>query len=244
MANGVVIRELRVGNLNMLGNTETLTGIYKQQVDSAYLNSNGLSDDQQGDKNHHGGPEKALHHFASEHYPRLRKALPEPAAEYCQPGAFGENLVTSGFTEADVCVGDIFALGEAVVQISQPRQPCWRLNLRFGIPDMSQRLQNTLRTGWYYRVLQPGFVHRGDILTLQQRPNPEWPLSRVLSILYDTTLEQAALAGMAGLEQLSPRLRQIAKQRLGTHEVESWEGRLFGPNAPSGPQKQGNVTDP
>jgi MOSC domain-containing protein YiiM len=212
----------------MLGNTETLTGIYKQQVDSAYLNSNGLSDDQQGDKNHHGGPEKALHHFASEHYPRLRKALPEPAAGHCQPGAFGENLVTSGFTEADVCVGDIFALGEAVVQVSQPRQPCWRLNLRFGIPDMSQRLQNTLRTGWYYRVLQSGQISQRNILILDQRPNPAWPLSRVLSLLYDSTLEQTALEEMAELEHLSPNLRGLAQKRLENGTVEDWGRRLFG----------------
>ncbi|WP_417520957.1 MOSC domain-containing protein [Marinobacter sp.] len=228
MANGVVIRELRVGNLNMLGNTETLTGIYKQQVDSAYLNSNGLSDDQQGDKNHHGGPEKALHHFASEHYPRLRRALPEPAAEYCQPGAFGENLVTSGFTEADVCVGDIFVLGEAVVQISQPRQPCWRLNLRFGIPDMSQRLQNTLRTGWYYRVLQPGLIRKDDILQLMERPHEDWPLSRVLHLLYENTLDLNALGLMASINELSPNLKLLAKKRLESQQVEDWGRRLFG----------------
>ncbi|GGE54615.1 molybdenum cofactor sulfurase [Streptosporangium jomthongense] len=240
MAKGVVIRQLRVGSLTRFADTGTLTGIYKQQVDSAYLNANGLSDDQQGDKTHHGGPEKALHHFASDHYEQLRKALPEPAAGRCQPGAFGENLVTEGLTETDVCVGDIFKLGEAIVQVSQPRQPCWRLNLRFGIPDMSRRLQSSLRTGWYYRVLQPGIVHRGDILTLEQRPNPEWPLSRILAILYDITLEPAALAGMVGLVQLSPNLRNIAKQRLATQQVENWEGRLFG----SSPQKQDDATGP
>ncbi|MCK0163082.1 MOSC domain-containing protein [Marinobacter sp. S6332] len=229
MTSSIIIRQLRVGRLTKLADTETLTGIYKQEVDSAYLSVNGLNNDQQGDKRHHGGPEKALHHFASEHYPRLRKALPEPAAEYCQPGAFGENLVTSGFTEADVCVGDIFALGEAVVQISQPRQPCWRLNLRFGIPDMSKRLQASLRTGWYYRVLQPGVIRRGDTLTLDQRPNPGWPLSRVLSLLYDTTLEHAALTELIRLGQLTPNLRALAQKRLETGKVEDWELRLFGP---------------
>ncbi|WP_417538552.1 MOSC domain-containing protein [Marinobacter sp.] len=229
MEKSVVIRQLRIGSLKTLADTATLSGIYKQEVGSAYLNTNGLSDDHQGDKHHHGGPEKALHHFASEHYSRLRQALPAPASGHCQPGAFGENLVTEGFTETDVCAGDVFKLGEAIVQVSQPRQPCWRLNLRFGIPDMSQRLQSSLRTGWYYRVLQPGLIHRGDTLTLDQRPNPDWPLSRILSLLYDSTLERTALEEMAELEQLSPNLRGLAQKRLKTGEVEDWERRLFGP---------------
>jgi len=229
MATGIVIRQLRIGNLTKLGGTETLTGIHKREIDSGYLGVNGLNDDQQGDKRHHGGPEKALHHFASDHYARLRNELPEPAAGHCLPGAFGENLVTEGFTEADVCAGDIFKLGGALVQVSQPRQPCWRLNLRFGIPDMSLRLQNSPGTGWYYRVLQPGVVSKSDTLMLQERLQEDWPLSRVLSVLYENTLDQHALREMAELQELSPNLRQLTRQRLETQQVENWEGRLFGP---------------
>jgi MOSC domain-containing protein YiiM len=228
MANGIVIKQLRIGSLEKLAGTETLTGIHKRKIDSAYLSTDGLSDDQQGDKRHHGGPEKALHHFASDHYARLRRELPAPASEHCQPGAFGENLVTDGFTESDVCAGDIFALGEAIIQVSQPRQPCWRLNLRFGTPDMSRRLQNSLRTGWYYRVLQPGMVRKEDTLILKERPHEDWPLSRVLSVLYENTLDEHALTNMAELKELSPNLRQLAKLRLETQQVENWEGRLFG----------------
>ncbi|MFT7339076.1 MAG: MOSC domain-containing protein YiiM [Marinobacter maritimus] len=77
MATGIVIRQLRIGNLTKLGGTDTLTGIHKREIDSAYLGVNGLNDDQQGDKRHHGGPEKALHHFTSDHYARLRCELQE-----------------------------------------------------------------------------------------------------------------------------------------------------------------------
>lgn len=240
MANGIVIKQLRTGSLEKLAGTETLTGIHKREVDSAYLNEHGLSDDQQGDKRHHGGSEKALHHFASDHYARLQDTLPAPASERCQPGAFGENLVTEGFTELDVCAGDIYKLGEAIVQVSQPRQPCWRLNLRFGLPDMSRRLQNSLRTGWYYRVLQPGMVSKGDSLILRERPHEDWPLSRVLSVLYENTMDRQALTSMADMKELSPNLRQLAKQRLETQAVENWEGRLFGPS----PLKQGDAIGP
>jgi len=227
MATGIVIRQLRIGNLTKLAGTETLTGIHKREVYAAYLSANGLSDDQQGDQRHHGGPEKALHHFASDHYARLQSELPAPASGHCQPGAFGENLVTEGFTESDVCAGDIFEVGGAIIQVSQPRQPCWRLNLRFGIPDMSRRLQNSLGSGWYYRVLQPGMISKEDTLTLKERPHEDWPLSRVLSVLYENTLDQHALALMAGMNELSPNLKQLAKRRLETQQVEDWEMRLF-----------------
>lgn len=225
----VVITQLRAGSLTTLADTDILTGIHKQKVDSAYLTLSGLSNDQQGDKRHHGGPEKALHHFASDHYTRLRRELPEPAAGHCQPGAFGENLVTEGFTETDVCAADIFTLGDAILQVSQPRQPCWRLNLRFGIPDMSQRLQNTLRTGWYYRVLRPGVINRQDKLTLTHRQHPDWPLSRVLEVLYQSPLDRASLLEMAELDDLSPNLKTLVGNRLDRGEVEDWQGRLFGP---------------
>lgn len=240
MAKNIVIKQLRTGSLTRLANTETLTGIHKHEVDYAYLSENGLSNDEQGDKRHHGGPEKALHHFASDHYHRLQDQLPEPAAERCQPGAFGENLVTEGFTETDVCAGDTYKLGEAIIQVSQPRQPCWRLNLRFGIPDMSRRLQQGLRTGWYYRVLQPGRVRKEDTLILTERPHEDWPLSRILSVLYENTMDHKALATMAEMKELSPNLRHLAKQRLETHQVENWDGRLFGPNPPT----QGDATGP
>ncbi|MFO7529486.1 MAG: MOSC domain-containing protein [Marinobacter sp.] len=231
MTNQTRILQLRTGQLQDLADTGAATGIYKQNVKAAFLSETGLEQDEHGDTRRHGGPEKALHHFASDHYARLQKILPVPAADRSQPGGFGENLVTEGLTETDVCVGDIYNLGEAILQVSQPRQPCWRLNARFGISDMSRRLQNTLRTGWYYRVLQEGMVRQGDTLTLEQRPKPEWPLSQVLSLLYETPLEQDALAEMAELEQLSPNLRQLARKRLETGEVEDWEKRLFGPGS-------------
>lgn len=225
----IPLHQLRAGPLQPLPDTSVLTGIYKQPVTTAFLAEHGLEQDEHGDSRHHGGPEKALHHFASEHYPNLQQQLPQPAAGHCSPGAFGENLVTRGVTESDLCVGDTFRLGQAIVQISQPRQPCWRLNARFAIADMSQRLQDTLRTGWYYRVLQPGRIQQDDALILEHREHPAWPLSRILTLLYQTPLERDSLAGMAELQELSPNLKRLARHRLERGEVEDWQGRLFGP---------------
>ena len=227
----IKLLQLRIGRLQTLATSGVETGIYKQPVDQAFLTTTGLEQDEHGDPRHHGGPEKALHHFASEHYRGLQNGLPEPAAGHCQPGAFGENLVTEGLTESDVCVGDVFRLGDALLQVSQPRQPCWRLNTRFGIADMSRRFQETLRTGWYYRVLQEGMIHAHDSLQLEQRDNSDWPLSRVLEGLYQRPRELESFRGMASLTTLSPNLIQLAKNRLAHGEIEDWQRRLLGPAA-------------
>ncbi len=223
------IAQLRTGRLRPFKGTDILTGIYKEDVPSAFLSATGLEGDEQGDRKNHGGPEKALHHYAADHYSWLRANLPSPASERCLPGAFGENLVSEGITERDICVGDIFQLGGAVIEVSQPRQPCWRLNQYFGISDMSQRLQNSLRTGWYYRVLQPGQITVNDKLHFQDRPLPEWTLHRILELLYKDTMNRQALTALSRLTGPSPNLHKLAINRLETGSVENWQGRLYGP---------------
>ncbi|MDK3023104.1 MOSC domain-containing protein [Cupriavidus taiwanensis] len=192
----------------------------------------GLEGDGQGDPRHHGGPEKALHHYAFDHYPAWRQTLQEHGAPgdgvLDTPGAFGENLSTTGLTEADVCIGDRFRLGTALVEVSQARQPCWKLNHRFGYAGMSRAVQQSLRTGWYYRVLESGDVAAGDMLELAARPCPGWSLQRLLQVLYVDRLDYAALEEMAALAPLAESWRKLARQRLERREVEAMERRLSG----------------
>jgi len=227
----IPVEELRSAELALLPDGYTSTGIYKQPVAAAFLTTTGLTGDVCGDQKHHGGTEKALHHYAAEHYRPWREQLPSPAATHCHPGAFGENLVTQGLTETNVCVGDIYRLGQARLEVSQPRQPCWRLNLRFEQWDMALRVQNSLCTGWYYRVLDSGEIHAGDALHRLARPYPQWSLHRVLTLLYQTPQDTAGLEAMAALEPLSPRLRALAEKRLLTGQVEDWDKRLYGPGS-------------
>nr|WP_225741782.1 MOSC domain-containing protein [Halospina sp. K52047b] len=168
--------------------------------------------DAQGDRKHHGGTEKAVHQYCLDHYPFWRDAIGsvEPLA---QPGAFGENLVVSGLTEDDVCIGDTWAVGDALLQVSQARRPCWRLNERFGVRDMARRVTETGRTGWYYRVLTPGIVATGDTLELRERPHPEWPLSRLFRVLLQDRPHPPTLEAVAGLTLLSNSWRDLARQR-------------------------------
>lgn len=188
----------------------------------------GLAGDEQGDLRHHGGPEKAVHHYPFDHYPAWRRELPGPPAILGAPGAFGENLSTSGLTEATVCVGDLWRAGTALLEVSQGRQPCWKLNRRFGVPDMARRVQASGRTGWYYRVREAGTVRAGDALRLLDRPHPGWPLARLIRILYVDRLDRAALAAVAGLEPLAASWRELAARRLERGTVEDWSARLDG----------------
>jgi MOSC domain-containing protein YiiM len=135
----------------------------------------GLEGDEVADARHHGGPDQAVLGYAAAHYPRWREEGFEAA-----PGAFGENLLFEGLADADVCIGDSFALGSARLQVSHPRQPCGTLAKRFGRGDVVARVWETARGGWYFRVLEEGEVEAGQALRLLARPNPGWTVARVL----------------------------------------------------------------
>jgi MOSC domain-containing protein YiiM len=191
------------------------------------IEAEGLVGDRQADRRHHGGAEKALHHYPREHYDAWLTDLPELAQEW-RPAAFGENISTLGLTEDSVCVGDVFAFGGARLQVSQGRQPCLTLNFRFGRRDMARRTQETMRCGWYYRVLEPGEARPGDSLRLIERPQPDWPLARLYALLYARARAFDELAEMAALPELAPNWRELARRRIETRKVEDWTRRLGG----------------
>lgn len=225
----VAIRAVLVGPVAPLGRKGTPSGIAKAPVsDPVAIGPLGLSGDAQADARHHGGPEKAVHHYALDHAAAWRAELPDPPALLGQPGAFGENLSSLGLTEAEICIGDVLRAGGALLQVSQARQPCWKLNERFGVPDMARRVQASGRTGWYYRVLEPGMVAAGDRLRLVARPCPSWPLARLLRVFYVDRLDRAALTEIAALAPLSESWRQLAARRLERAAVEDWSARLDG----------------
>lgn len=193
----------------------------------------GLKGDQQGDTRHHGGPDKAVHHYPADHYPYWQRELPSTVSQPLQACAFGENLSTTGITEQDVCINDVFELGSAVLQISQARQPCWKLNLRFGVADMALRLQSSGKTGWYYRVLTPGHIQAGDQLTLIDRPQPDWPLSRLLHCLFTEPLNLPDITAMSKLPNLPDSWRKLLQARINTGQLENWTQRVTIPEKQS-----------
>ncbi|ALA16722.1 MULTISPECIES: MOSC domain-containing protein [Chelatococcus] len=205
----------------------TLSAIDKRRLDAPVeIRAEGLAGDEQGDRKNHGGPDKAVHHYPAEHYDAWAGEGIDLSSFLPGRAAFGENLRTRGLVEADVCIDDIFRVGTALVQVSQARQPCWKLNHRFGRKDMARRVQESGRTGWYYRVLEPGMVASGDRMVLLERPQPQWPLSRVLHVLYVDMLDREALAELARLPHLPASWKALAARRLERGAVEDWSRRL------------------
>lgn len=186
----------------------------------------GLAGDEQGDLRVHGGVEKAIHHYPREHYAAWLAELGEHPL-LMQPGAFGENFSTTGWTEDDVCLGDLIRAGSALLQVSQGRMPCWKLSDRFGVANLALRVQQSGRTGWYYRVLQEGVVGVGDRLQVVERTHVDWPLSRLSAVLFDKRVEPELLRECLALP-LVPSWRRTLERRLEKAEVEDWAPRLQG----------------
>lgn len=220
--------KILTGTARPLPGTDHPSAIVKSPVAGpVWLGASGLAGDEQADRRVHGGPEKALHHYPGEHYAAWRAEL-GALAPLEAAGGFGENLSTEGLTEADVAVGDIFRLGAALVQVSQGRQPCWKLNLRFAVPDMARRVQASGRTGWYCRVLQPGQVSPGAGLVRIDRLAPNWTIARLWRALYVDRMNREELTSIAALEVLAEGWRRLAQRRLDSGRIEDWRPRLEG----------------
>lgn len=194
----------------------TESALNKQPINGPLaLDSLGLRGDTQVDLTNHGGPERAVLHYCERHYADWTRELPQLAA-LLKPAGFGENLSSAAMNEDNVCIGDIYQLGTARVQVAQPRTPCRKLNERFGIPDLVQRVLASQRCGWFYRVLEPGQLSIGDAIELLDRPHHDLTVSKVMRALSVTSNDTTLLTVLAALPELSPRWRTKAEQRLGT----------------------------
>jgi MOSC domain-containing protein YiiM len=139
---------------------EVLTGIFKEPVlEKIQLRELNLDGDEQADLTVHGGVDKAIYLYPSEHYPFWHKELPETDLPF---GAFGENLTTVGLLEDSVFIGDEFRMGTAVVRVSQPRLPCYKLAIRLGRTDIIKRFMLSGRSGIYFSVVSEGILGTGD----------------------------------------------------------------------------------
>ena len=229
-AKTILIESIHTGKVKPLGPGKHASGIDKHAASGPVgVSTTGVEGDEQADRKHHGGPEMAVHHYPLEHYDFWRTEYPEKADAFANNGAFGENITARGMTEESVHIGDVYKVGSARLQVSQARQPCWKLNVRSGIDNMALRIQETGRTGWYYRVLEPGKVAKGDIFDLIGRPQPDWPLSRLLHYLFAEPLEYDMLEELSVIPELSPNWQQLFRRRIELQVVEEWKYRLTVP---------------
>lgn len=177
------------------------TGYYKQpQGGACWLGYEGFRGDEQADRRYHGGVDKAVCVYPVEHYVHWRQ---QNELQNLPHGAFGENLAASGLLEAEVCIGDVFALGSARVQVSQPRQPCWKLARRWRVKDLTAQVEQTGFTGFYFRVLQHGSITTGDAFMLLERPCPQWTIQRCNELMHHDQGNHDAARALAECPQLS-----------------------------------------
>lgn len=205
----------------------TISAINKQsQSTRQQITELGIVGDEQGDPIFHGGVEKAIHIYPSEHYEYWREELGiKPILQ--NAGAFGENISSVGLTESDICINDVILIGTTLLQVFQGRMPCWKLNVRCEEPEMTLKLQETLKTGWYFRVLKEGDIGIGDDIVLQMRSYPNWSLSRIMKIIYDGSLNSVVLKEMLELPLVDSWNKLITK-KIELGEVENWDHRLYG----------------
>jgi MOSC domain-containing protein YiiM len=184
------------------------TGIVKEPVPDGTrlaLTPTGFDGDEQADLSVHGGPDKAICCYAVEHFPRWAEMLGRESMPY---GAFGENLSLHGALETDVRIGDTYRLGDdgVIVQVSQPRGPCFKLAARWGDKRITSDMAYNMIAGFYFRVLETGTVGAGDALELLQRGS-EVSVAEVLRVTYRDRHDPAALARVVAIPALAEQWR-------------------------------------
>jgi MOSC domain-containing protein YiiM len=192
------------------GKTQS-TAINKKPVQlPIYLGSRHFSGDEQADLIYHGGVDKAVCVYAFEHYSHWEQFLEIPLTF----GAFGENMTVLGMLEPDVCIGNIYLIGETLVQVSQPRQPCHKLGHRHNRVDLPLHVQKTGYTGFYFRVLQEGWVGINPSILLEKEDPLKVTISFANQIMFTDKRDPEGVRRILAVPSLSESWRQILSKRL------------------------------
>lgn len=189
-------------------------------VDRAvHLTHLGFAGDEVADPTVHGGADKAVHFYPTEHYAAwaedFRASHAAPHALLQKWGGFGENIAASGLTEERVHIGDRFRIGTALVEISQGRQPCWKIDHHFGVKGMTAGVIRTGRSGYYFRVIEAGDVGPDDSIVQVERASHGWTVERTFQML---------IGGMHKADGAAVALRELAGLRC---LAENWQARAI-----------------
>ena len=219
--------QVRTGKVKPLHDLPVQSGIYKDiRRGPVKVSTLGCEGDEHAFRL--GDVDKALMHYCSLHYPLWRSEQAQRAHHFTL-GSFGENLVSSSANESSICIGDVLSIGEEVlVQVSEPRGPCFKLNHRFGVKNLSRLSQDLGRTGWYYRVIRGGVIQQGDRIVLLERSHPKWTIANVQKYLYRDMRNIEAMQELVEVESLGKETRMIFSNRLKKNALESHHQRLTG----------------
>jgi MOSC domain-containing protein YiiM len=196
----------------ILADREIQTGIFKEPVEGRVkVRKLGLDSDVQVDRRFHGGLDKAVYCYPFEHYATWSEDLglgPFP------PGQFGENLTVEGMLEDTVSIGDIFRVGEVLLEVSEPRSPCFKLALKFGLLDFPKPFLASGRVGFYFRVVEEGTVGAGDSIELVQGDPVRFSVREMSRLLYLAPHDVEGATRALEIKSLSARLRHKLNQRV------------------------------
>jgi MOSC domain-containing protein YiiM len=188
------------------------TGIFKEPLPGRImLRTLNLDGDRQADLSVHGGPSKAVYVYPSEHYDYWKHELPEMKLPW---GMFGENFTTAGLFESELNIGDKFRIGSAVVVVTEPRMPCYKLAIKFGRPDIVKRFLASERTGFYFAVLREGDVGGGDPIQLMERSGHSLTVSHVTQLYTREKHNTELLRRAIDVEALPESWRSYFQHRL------------------------------
>lgn len=176
------------------------TSFYRApSTEPRWLFTTHLDGNRQADTKHHGRLDQAVLLYAAAHYPLWRAELDLPALG---PGGFGENFTVADLSEATACIGDVYRIGDAAIQVTGPRYPCWKIERRWGLPGLTARVAATGRTGWYCRVVNEGLVGPGTSLLLAERPYPRWTVALVNEYAHGRATDRSVAAELAACPAL------------------------------------------
>lgn len=164
---------------------EEQTGIFKKPVSEIFLGKEEVDDDAVVDRRYHGGVDKACYLFTADIYAEWKRMFPD--ADWSL-GMFGENLTVAGLDEREMYIGDQYQIGEALVEVSEPREPCYKLGIRFGTQAVLKPFLNQPHCGVYVRVMRPGKVETGDELVLVKRVQEEFTMARIYWLRYNAEI--------------------------------------------------------
>jgi MOSC domain-containing protein YiiM len=189
---------------------EWRTAFWKDRVDGAVmLRTLNVDGDGQGDLRGHGGPDQAALCYSADHYPLWREELELPEMPH---GGFGENLTIAGQDERSVCIGDVYGVGDALVQVSKPRGPCFKISWRWRRPDLLARVEANGRHGWYVRVLREGLIEAGQTVRLEERPHPDWSVRASRDVIRFRKRRPELAAQLARCEALATEDRVLLRE--------------------------------
>ncbi|UBH15079.1 MOSC domain-containing protein [Macrococcus armenti] len=226
------VQSMFIGKPKQLGDANAMdkmqqawvSAINRDRVDSGFVDILGFNGDEVADKKHHGGVDKAVFCYPYAHYEPWRNELNIDI----DAGGFGENLCVTGMDESTVHLGDIFEIGSARLQVTQPRKPCWKPARKYGELELSRKTEENGRTGWYFKVLVPGDIHMDDEVRLVERMHYAWSIARCNDVMHRSD-DMNEVKEMSELPELAETWKVSLQKKLEGH-IEDSSPRIYGPN--------------